>query len=152
MSRLLEVPAEATSRTRQERFQSKVEVLSGGCHAWMGCRTGDGYGQFRVGEKVVYAHRFAFEQAQGPIPFGMHIDHICNVPFCVNVEHLQVVTPRQNNLLIRVRTGEAEIYVWESLLDMGLAVELSDLRPDGRRANRALARNQWLLDGAKGAA
>lgn len=124
------------------RFESKVRQLPGGCHLWMGHRTVDGYGQFRVGT-VVYAHRYAYEQVHGTIPKGMQIDHICNLRFCVNPLHLQMVTPQQNNMLIGIRTGDSDVYVWERALDEGLAVELSDLQPDGRLALRAHARAQW---------
>jgi hypothetical protein len=36
----------------------------------------------------VYAHRLAWEEANGPIPAGMYVCHTCDVPACVNVEHL----------------------------------------------------------------
>lgn len=44
------------------------------------------------------AHRQAWEKANGPIPKGMWVDHICRVRACVNVKHLRIVTPRQNTL------------------------------------------------------
>ena len=43
-------------------------------------------------------HRYVWERDRGPIPKGMHIDHLCRKPSCVNVEHLEVVTPRVNTL------------------------------------------------------
>lgn len=133
-----------TGVTPAARFERKVKPVAGGCHAWTAYRTKDGYGQLWVDGGLVYAHRFAYEQARGPIPYGMQIDHICNVRFCVNVAHLQCVTPQQNNMLVGIRTGESEIYAWERALDEGLAVELSDLEPTGRLAQRAASRAMWL--------
>lgn len=130
-------------RTPAERFAAKVRVLESGCHIWQGSRTRGGYGQFRVGSDIVYAHRFAYEQAFGVIAPGLQCDHICNVTLCVNPLHLQLVTQAQNLMLARVRAGYGDIYLWEDALDAGLAVELEDLLPDGRRARRAAARLTW---------
>ena len=45
------------------------------------------------------AHRFAIEDLTGtPIPKGMHTDHLCRIPLCVNPDHLEVVTPRENTM------------------------------------------------------
>lgn len=130
-------------RTPAQRFAAKVRVLDSGCHIWQGCRTRGGYGQFRLGDDVVYAHRFAYEQAFGAIAPDLQCDHICNVTLCVNPLHLQCVTQEQNLMLARVRAGYGDIYLWEDALDAGLAVELDDLLPDGPRARRAAARLTW---------
>lgn len=71
---------------------------------------------------------FAYESTVGPIPDGLHVDHVCQVRACVNPAHLQLVTPAQNGLLARVRSGDIDIYVWEELLLRGIAVEVSDLQ------------------------
>jgi len=44
-----------------------------------------------------YAHRMAYELANGPIPNGMVVDHRTTCPkHCVNPDHLAAVTHKQN--------------------------------------------------------
>lgn len=72
---------------------------------WHGARYGTGYGQQRWRGIRTGAHRVAWMREHGPIPDGLEIDHKCNVPLCVNVEHLQLVTHRENIQLRETRPG-----------------------------------------------
>lgn len=51
------------------------------------------------------AHRVAYEQARGPIPEGLELDHLCRNRACVNPDHLEPVTHREN--LLRADTFAA---------------------------------------------
>ena len=82
--------------TDADRFLSLTEPIENGCVIFHGGWTGAGYGQFRVGRRKFYAHRYAWEQTNGPIPAGMVIDHTCHERSCVNLEHLRSVTRQQN--------------------------------------------------------
>lgn len=46
--------------------------------------------------KMRLAHRVAYEIHVGPIPDGLEIDHLCRVRCCVNPDHLEPVTHREN--------------------------------------------------------
>lgn len=81
-----------------ERFMAKVDRRPDGCWVWTACRVWNGYGQFRVAGKTVYAHRFAYELLVGPIPDGLELDHLCRNRACVNPSHLEVVDSRTNTL------------------------------------------------------
>ena len=82
--------------TTEERFAARSSP-SGGCTVWTGAKNQFGYGQIWTGERLVPAHRYAWERTNGPIPDGMVIDHLCWNRACVNVEHLRVVAQAQNN-------------------------------------------------------
>lgn len=66
------------------------------CWEWRGALDGRGYAQFWSGESGVNAYRWLYEYERGPVPKGMHLDHLCRNTKCVNPFHLEVVTPREN--------------------------------------------------------
>jgi hypothetical protein len=80
------------------RFWSKVEKRPDGCWIWQASGTQNGYGQFWADNRLVLAHRRAYETMVGPIPAGMTLDHLCRTTRCVNPDHLEPVTHRENCL------------------------------------------------------
>lgn len=83
------------TRTPVERFWSKVDK-SGDCWLWTAAVNPNGYAQFSPNRRRVYAHRYAYELACGPIPNDLTVDHLCRVRHCVNPAHLEVVTRGEN--------------------------------------------------------
>jgi len=79
-----------------ERFWKKVEKTDS-CWNWT-AYTIRGYGQFRYDGKGVYAHRFSYELLKGKIPDGLTLDHLCRNRKCVNPDHLEPVTNKENIL------------------------------------------------------
>lgn len=84
--------------TEIQRFLRKTRMERDGCLTWVGACNSSGYPVFWASGKVVLAHRYAYEQAVGPIPAGLQIDHRCNRPTCVRSDHLAAVTGRENVL------------------------------------------------------
>lgn len=81
-----------------ERFMAKVEKTDA-CWMWSAGKTTAGYGQFYPKpRRGTYAHRWSYEYHIGPIPEGLHIDHLCRNRACVNPDHLEPVTQRTNTL------------------------------------------------------
>ena len=101
------------------RFWAKVRIGSipahrpdlGPCWEWTGARNNDGYGEFVVGSRtdgnnrLVRAHRLAYETLIGPIPDGLESDHLCRSRSCVNPGHLEPVTHRLNLRRSPVKLG-----------------------------------------------
>ena len=81
-----------------ERFWQRVDRSGGpqACWLWLAGSSTDGYGRTRVGFRTDYAHRAAYVLLVGAIPAGLHLDHLCRVPRCVNPAHLEPVTPAEN--------------------------------------------------------
>lgn len=82
-----------------ERFISFAEKTDSGCWVWKGARNNLGYGFFSIARgKHEAAHRWSYKFKHGPIPVGLVIDHLCRNPSCVNPDHLEPVTNKENTL------------------------------------------------------
>lgn len=77
-------------------FWEKVQKQDGGCWLWTAATNRDGYGEFAHVGKHWGAHRFSFLLANGDLPDGVEIDHLCRVRNCVNPAHLQAVNHKLN--------------------------------------------------------
>ena len=69
-----------------------------GCWNWLGCISAEGYGRMGAGNghTADYTHRLSYREFVGPIPDGLHIDHLCRNRRCCNPDHLEAVTQREN--------------------------------------------------------
>ncbi len=97
------MPQEIYSRPEPiERFSPKWEMSTEHdydgepCWEWFACKDKDGYGLFRAERKTLQAHRWSYEHYVGLIPDGLELDHLCRNQSCVNPEHLEAVTHREN--------------------------------------------------------
>ncbi len=80
------------------RFWAKVDKSGevGACWMWTACTNDDGYGQIWYGTGRRYAHRIAYEIANGVSVAGMVVRHTCDVPGCVAADHLEIGTVADN--------------------------------------------------------
>lgn len=89
----------------EDRFWAKVDRRRWDeCWLWLASvagAPGKQYGKMRRGPASkgwVSAHRLSYELANGPIPQGLVIDHLCRNKLCVNPAHLEAVTMRENTI------------------------------------------------------
>jgi hypothetical protein len=82
----------------EDRFWANV-LKTSTCWLWKGSKRPNGYGRLQVrGEvnKTFGVHRLSWELHNGPIPSGLFVCHKCDVPLCVNPEHLFLGTQLEN--------------------------------------------------------
>lgn len=99
-----------------DRFWSRVDRSEGPDACWI-------YGANSITHPLIYyrghylqgtsypAHRIAYTIVKGPIPEGLSLDHTCDVKACVNPNHLEPVTHRENIVRGVERRLTWDIYV-----------------------------------------
>lgn len=66
------------------------------CDEWPGSRFPNGYGYLRIDGRTWLAHRWAWTQANGPIPPGLQVLHRCDNRACRALSHLFLGTQSDN--------------------------------------------------------
>lgn len=74
------------------------QVSTNDCWLWARAKHPLGYGNMRISGKTQYAHRVVYEALVGEIPAGYSLDHLCRASACVNPDHLEPVTHKENVL------------------------------------------------------
>ena len=122
-------------RNAEVRFWRKV-IKTDGCWTWTAATVPAGYGRVQWQGRVQQAHRVAYELLVGPIPEGLHLDHLCRVRNCVNPAHLEPVTPGENVLR---GTGVSAVHAAAEFCRYGHPLSGENLRTkaNGWRACRA---------------
>jgi hypothetical protein len=122
-----------------DRLMKLVTVSPSGCWEYAKSRGGTSYRQVNLeenGKRVLrYAHRVAYEALVGPIPQGLQLDHLCRNRMCVNPEHLEPVTARENLRRVFALITECPSGHPYDEINMGI-------QPDGRRYCRLCKRNK----------
>jgi hypothetical protein len=109
----------------EQRFHSKYQPVPWtGCWIWTAATKEHGYGVIGVGARsdgVIRAHRLAYLLNKGEIPEGKVVMHKCNNPSCVNPDHLEVGTVKDNqNYMVqcgrlKIPDNKGEKAAWSKL-------------------------------------
>lgn len=69
-----------------------------GCCEWRGKKNAKGYGIVLINGKQFFAHRLAVALSGRDIPSNKVCDHLCRNTSCINPEHIELVSIRENTM------------------------------------------------------
>jgi|KBSMisStandDraft_5_1062788.scaffolds.fasta_scaffold197410_4 hypothetical protein len=103
--------------------------LSKPCKIWTGA--GLRYGQIRVRRKLLYVHRKAWQDVNGPIPKGIYILHKCDNPRCYEITHLFSGTQSANqwDMVAKGRSAKGSRHSQHKLIEAEVLAIRADPRP-----------------------
>src|SRR3990167_1602271 len=81
----------------EQRFWSRVKKTAD-CWLWQGHTNAYGYGAIYSDGLNRYEHHIVLELMGKKVPAGLQVDHTCRVRNCVNPDHLDFVTSKENTL------------------------------------------------------
>lgn len=89
------------AKSLHDYFCLRIEQMPTGCIEWRGPVDESGYGRAYSQDhrKILYAHRVAWLLAGRKLPpgrSGTDLDHTCRNRLCVRLEHLELVSHREN--------------------------------------------------------
>lgn len=87
------------------RFMRLVRIGEdiGSCWIFTGNCPGGRHGHFSIGQSSVKSHRWMYSFIHGMIDAELVVRHKCDVPNCVNPDHLELGTSRDNTHDMYVR-------------------------------------------------
>lgn len=116
-----------------DRFeQNYVPEPMSGCWLWLNSTSKTGHGSFRMNGKRPSAHSASYQLHKGTVPKGLCVRHRCDIPSCVNPDHLELGTWADNNRDRATRGGHVDH--WKGSCKKGHDLDTHGYhRPNGTR-------------------
>jgi len=80
----------------KEKIESSISINEKGCWIWNKSKHRQGYGNLNYKKIPSLAHRVSWMVYVGEIPNGIKVCHRCDIPSCVNPQHLFLGTQKDN--------------------------------------------------------
>lgn len=92
---------------KREKYRVDPET---GCFVWLLSTNEKGYAKTYRDGKFRKAHVVAWEERNGSVPDGLELDHTCKNRKCINPDHLEPVTHRENlRRSSRMKLSDADV-------------------------------------------
>lgn len=82
---------DARSMPPEERVDHYCVRTDDGCYLWTGAVTA-GYGIVTIDGHSQRVHQWVWENANGPLPVGHNLHHVCHNKRCRELSHLELLT------------------------------------------------------------
>lgn len=92
----IEMLIERSTEDANTRFRRSYAIQENGCWLWSIRPPNNRYASFYINNRRMPAHRASWTLFRGPIPRGLNVLHKCDVPLCVNPDHLFLGTHQDN--------------------------------------------------------
>lgn len=123
---------------QQYIFDRAIGIPDTGCWLWTECILSSGYGVSNSPDRIKtneLAHRASYRIFKGSIPKGMVVAHSCDMPSCVNPNHLWLGTHKQNSEDMVQKNRSAK---WERCGKSKLTKEQVDFIRESKLSHRKL--------------
>lgn len=80
------------------RYLYRIDHAESGCWLWTAAKTPAGYGRLTFRYQQLYAHVVALKAVGRHRGKPWVVDHLCRTPACVNPNHLEMVSNRENTV------------------------------------------------------
>jgi hypothetical protein len=128
----------------QERIAPNIWKSPDGCLRWRGNHSDDGYGIMRLSVvPSVRMHVVAYVfHTKAPIPKGYVVCHKCDVPDCINPEHLFLGTMQDNTQDMIAKGRKAKPYF--SKLTTQQILDIKQLLREGKLTQTQIAKKFFV--------